>query len=162
MNKLIALQPEVYQKLKQQAENVSKPNRHARVETKVLSQLDEEMQQILNSQRSDREKVKLYNNALQKSKLFRKKVLRPQAALQKPISENDILKKFKKKTRVKKLLSEIKKHKNLSWDSQGHLLLDQQIVPSSQIDTLLRSAVVKREPSIPGWREFEGMLWESL
>ena len=73
MNKLMALQPEVYQKLKQQAESVVPKPAHARVETKVLSQLDEEMQQILNSQRSDRENVKLYNSVLQKSKLFRKK-----------------------------------------------------------------------------------------
>ena len=59
MNKLIGLQPEVYQKLKQQAENVVPKPAHTSVEAKVLSQLDEEMQQILNSQRSDREKVKL-------------------------------------------------------------------------------------------------------
>ena len=121
------------------------------------------MQQILNSQRSDRKKVKLYNSVIQKSKLIQKKVRRPQTTLQKPVSENDILKKFKKKARVKKLLlSEIKKHKNLSWDSEGHLVVDQQPVPSSDIDTLLRSAVVKREPSVPGWHKFEGILWESL
>ena len=116
----------------------------------------------VNSQRSDCEKVKLYNSVLQNSKLFRKKVQRPQITLQKPVSENDILKKFKKKARVENLLSEIRKHKNLSWDSEGHMVVDQQPVPSSDIDTLLRSAVVKREPSVPGWREFEGMLWESL
>ena len=63
---------------------------HTSVETKALSQLDEEMQQILNSQRSDREKVKLYNSVLRKSKLIRKKVRRPQTTLQKPVSENDI------------------------------------------------------------------------
>ena len=162
MNKLIALQPEVYQKLKQQAENVVPKPAHVNVETKVFFQLDEEMQQILNSQRSDREKVKLYNSVLQKSKLIRKKVSRPQTTLQKPISENDILKTFKKKARVKKLLSEIKKHKNPLWDCEGHLVVDQQPVPSSDIDTLLRSAVVKQGLSVPGWREFEGMLWESL
>ena len=115
------------------------------------------MQQILNSQRSDREKVKLYNSVT-----ISKKMRRPQTTLQKPVSENDFLRKFKKKARVKKLLSEIKKHKNLSWDFEGHLIVDQQPVPSSDIDTLLRSAVVKRETSVPGWREFEGILWESL
>ena len=124
MNKLIALQPKVYQKLKQQVENVLPKPAYTKVETKVLFQLDEEMQQILNSQRSDREKVKLYNSVLQKSKLFRKKVRRPQTTLQKPVSENNILKKFKKRARIKKLLSEIKKHKNLSWDSEGHLVVD--------------------------------------
>ena len=74
------------------------------------------MQQILNSQRSDREKVKLYNSVLQKSKLIRKKVRRPQTTLQKPVSENDSLKKFKKKAHVKKLLSEIK---NLQSEKTG-------------------------------------------
>ena len=74
MSELLALQPEVYPKLKQQAESAVPKLAHTSVETKVLSQLDEEMQQILNSQRSDREKMKLYNSVLQKSKLFRKKV----------------------------------------------------------------------------------------
>ena len=75
-NKLIALQPEVYQKLKQQAESAVPKPAHTSEETKVLSQLDEEMQQILNYQSSDHEKVKLCNNLLQKSKLIRKKVRR--------------------------------------------------------------------------------------
>ena len=97
MNKSIALQPKIYQKLKQQAESAIPKPAHTSVEAKVLSQLDEETQQILNSQRPDREKMKLYNSVLQKSKLIRKKVQRPQTILQKPVSENDILKKFKKK-----------------------------------------------------------------
>ena len=91
-----------------------------------------------------------------------KKVRRLQTTLQNPVSENDIVKKFQEKASVKKLLSKIKKHKNLSWDSTGHLVVDQQLVLSSDIDTLLCSAVVKREPSVPCWCEFEGMLWESL
>ena len=44
MNKLIALQPKVYQKLKKQAENAVPKPPHTGVEIKVLSQLDEEMQ----------------------------------------------------------------------------------------------------------------------
>ena len=49
MNKSMELQPEVYQKLKQQAESAAPKPAHTSVETKVLSQLNEEMQQILNS-----------------------------------------------------------------------------------------------------------------
>ena len=65
MRKLIALEPEVYEKLK---------NKHEVTDKKVLSELDAKMQEILTSNRPDSEKVTLYNEALQKSKLFLKKV----------------------------------------------------------------------------------------
>ena len=64
MRKLIALEPEVYKKLK---------NKHEVTDKKVLSELDTKMQEILTSNRPDSEKVTLYNEALQKSKLFLKK-----------------------------------------------------------------------------------------
>ena len=64
MRKLIALEPEVYEKLK---------NKHQVTDKKVLSELDAKMQEILTSNRPDSEKVTLYNEALQKSKLFLKK-----------------------------------------------------------------------------------------
>ena len=63
MRKLIALEPEVYEKLK---------NKHQVTDKKVLSELDAKMQKILTSNRPDSEKVTLYNEALQKSVIFEK------------------------------------------------------------------------------------------
>ena len=52
MRKLVALEPEVYEKLKEPKRNI---------ETKILSDLDKQMNEILISQYPDHEKVKLYN-----------------------------------------------------------------------------------------------------
>ena len=91
MRKLIALEPEVYEKLK---------NKHEVTDKKVLSELDAKMQEILTSNRPDSEKVTLYNEALQKSKLFLKK-FQPKTPVKKPLSESAVLKHFKKRTKPK-------------------------------------------------------------
>ena len=79
MRKLIALEPEVYAKL------VS--------EKKALFDLDQKMHEILTSNRPDSEKITLYNEALQKSKIFLKKI-QPKTSARKP--GNTILKRYKK------------------------------------------------------------------
>ena len=63
MRKLIALEPEVYEKLK-----------HEAPDKKVLSDLDRKMQEILQPNRPDSEKVTLYNEAFQKIKVISEKV----------------------------------------------------------------------------------------
>ena len=93
MKKLIALEPKVYEKLK---------NKHQVTEKRVLSELDAKMQEILTSNRPDSEKVTLYNEALQKSKLFLKK-FQPKT-VKKPLSESAVLKRFKKRTKAKNYL----------------------------------------------------------
>ena len=67
--KINALETEVYKKFK---------NKHEVTDKKLLSELDAKMQEILTSNRPDSEKVTLYNEALQKSKLFLKKFNRKQ------------------------------------------------------------------------------------
>jgi len=54
------------------------------------------MQDILNSDYSEEEKVRLYNQALQKSLFFEKKPLEP---IQQPTTESNILKSFDRKKR---------------------------------------------------------------
>ena len=46
---------------------------HEKPEKKILSELDTKMQEILNSGIPAAEKMQLYNEALQKSKLFQQK-----------------------------------------------------------------------------------------
>ena len=78
MRKLIALEPEVYVKLK---------NKHKVTDKKVFSELDAKIQEILTSNRPDSEKVALYNEVLQKLKLFLKK-FQPKTTVKKPLSES--------------------------------------------------------------------------
>ena len=92
MRKLIALELEVYKKLK-----------HEAADKKVLSDLDQKMQEVLQSNRPDSKKVTLYNEALQKSKLFMKKS-QPKTLVKKAFAENAVLKRYKKRAGVKKLL----------------------------------------------------------
>ena len=110
MRKLIALEPEVYEKLK---------NKHKVTDKKVLSELDAKMQEILTSNRPDHEKVTLYNGALQKSKLFLKK-FQPETTVKKPLSEH-----CKKQTKAKKLFKDATSKKNLDWNEDGQMLLEQ-------------------------------------
>ena len=151
MRKLIALVPEVYEKLK---------NKHEVTNKKVLSELDAKMQEILTSNRPDSEKVTLYNEALQKSKLFLEK-FQPKT-VKKPLSESAVLKCFKKRTKAKKLFKDATSKKNLDWNEDGQMLLDDRVVPGSHIDDLFQSILKKRDPTLPGAREFESMLWESV
>ena len=151
MRKLIALEPEVYAKLK---------NKHQVTDKKVLSELDAKMQEILTSNRPDSEKITLYNEALQKSKLFLKK-FQPKT-VKKPFSESTVLKRFKKRTKAKKLFKDATSKKNLDWNEDGQMLLDNRVVPGSHIDDLFQSTLKKRDPTLPGVREFESVLWESV
>ena len=118
------------------------------------------MQEILTSNRPDSEKVTLYNEALQKSKLFLKK-FQPKT-VKKPLSESAVLKRFKKRTKAKQLFKDATSKKNLDWNKDGQMFLDDRVVPGSHIDDLFQSPLKKRDPTLPGAREFESMLWESV
>ena len=125
MRKLIALEPEVYAKLVP--------------EKKMLSELDQKMHEILTSNRWDSEKITLYNEALQKSKVFLKKI-QPKTS-RKSLSENAVLKRYKKRVRAKKLFKDVTSKKNLDWDEKGRMILDNRVVPGSNIDDLFQSAL---------------------
>ena len=137
MRKLITLEPEVYEKLK---------NKHEVTDKKVLSELDAKMQEILTSNRPDSEKVTLYNEPLQKSKLFLKN-FQPKT-VKKPLSESAVLKRFKKRTKAKKLFKDATSKNNLDWDKDGQMLLDDRVVPGSHIDNLFQSTLKKRDPTL--------------
>ena len=164
MKKLIALEPEVY---KQLTEKELQPITHTSPEKKILSNLDTQMQEILHSDLPQSEKLKLYNQILQKSKIFlQKSQPKPKQVVfkkeKKQLPETEILKKFRKQTKVKNLLETVKREKNLNWDSEGQLVIDGRPIPGSNIQQLLQSVLKKRNPTTPGLREFESFLWQSL
>ena len=161
MRKLIALEPDVYQQLQQNQASSTNDFKHKPIQNKILSKLDAEMNQILNSDKSDSEKVVLYNEVLQKSNFIRRKTT-PNRRKEPKIAESTILSKFRKKAPAKKILSQLKHQKNLSWDDDGSLILDDIKIPGSNIHKLFQSSLKKRDPTLPGLNEFNSFVWEKL
>ena len=122
------MEPEVYAKLVP--------------EKKALSDLDQKMHKILASNRLDSAKITLYNEALQKSNTFLKKI-QPKTSARKPLSENAVLKQYKKHVRAKKLLKDATSKKNLDWDDKDCMILDNRVVAGLKIDDLFQSALKK-------------------
>lgn len=147
MKRLIALEPEVYETLK--------INKHERPEKKILSELDSQMQNILQSHQPDSVKITLYNEALQKSKLFQKKT-QLKTDVKAPLAESSILKTFRKRVKAKKVLDSFKDKRNLSWNEKGQIILDGRKVPGSDINKLIQKSLKIEKP------ELESIIWESL
>ena len=119
------------------------------------------MNEILNSNKTDSEKATLYNQVLQRSNLIRRKSKSKQDKETK-LADSAILSKFKKRTRAKKLLEKVKQQKNLTWDQDGTLVLDDRKIPGSSIQKLFESSIKKRQPTLPGLNEFESLVWEHV
>ena len=123
------------------------------------------MQDVLNSQKPSHEKVLLYNDILRKSGEYEKKRRARRVQKKEKLPKQEILKHFKKSKskKVKQILSGIENQKNITWNDATNLVLDGREIPSSDITELLRSAVIKKEPTIPGWSMFDKMLpWASF
>ena len=113
MRKLIALEPEVYQSLQ---------NKHQPLQTKIVNDLDREMQDILNTNQPESEKVKLYNQALQKSRLF----MTSKPVEKESLSDATILKIVQEKTcQGRKGFEDSKRKKTTFLGSQRYYLARQ-------------------------------------
>ena len=135
------------------------------MEDQILSDFDRQMQDVLNSQKSPHKKILLYNNILRKSGVYEKKQCTRRVQKKEKLPKKEILKHFKKSKskKVKQILSGIENQKNITWNDAGNLVLDSRAIPSSNITELLRSAVIKKEPTIPGWSTFDKTLpWTSF
>ena len=150
MKKLIALEPEVYHSL-------TSKTTHEKPEKKILSKLDTKMQEVLNSDLPAAEKMQLYNEALQKSKLFQGKTQTKSKRVEK-LSDSAILSKVRKKTKPRQLLKNIKEQKNLDFDDKGQILLDKRVIPGSDINEIFQCVLNKQNLDLPGLREFEALL----
>ena len=155
MRRLIVLEPAAYEKLTLQ--HKQKP------EEKILSTLDKKMQDILGLKIPAHEKMQLHNEALQKSQLYERKTRRKEGVKEKSLSQSEILKVYKKTAKPRKILKSLHENKNSFWNASGNLIVDDQVMPSSDIRKLLRSAVGKRNTTLPGWKEFNSLSrWESV
>ena len=115
------------------------------------------MHKILTSNLPDSKKITLYNEALQKLKVFLKK-FQMKTSARNPFSENTVLKQYKKRVRAKKLLKNVTSKKNLIWDDKSCMILDNRVVSGSNIDNLFQSALKKRDPALPSVCKFESVL----
>ena len=105
----------------------------------------------------------LHNNIFGKSKLYEQKRRTRRVQKKEKLPKKEILKHFKKakNKKMKRILSGIEEQKNISWNDAGNLVLDGCLIPSNNITELLRLAVVKKEPNIPGWQSFDSVLpWQ--
>ena len=109
-----------------------------------LSELDTKMQEILNSDLPAAEKMQLYNEALQKSKLFQQKTQAKSKRVEK-LFDSAILSKVRKKTKARQLLKNIKEQKNLDFDDKGQIFLDERVIPGSDINQIFQ-CVKQTEP----------------
>ena len=77
--------------------------------------------------------------------------------------ESTVLKRYKKRaTRAKKLFKNAPSKNNLDWNEDGQMVLNKRVVPGSQIDDLFQLTLKKENPTLPGVREFDSLLWESV
>ena len=142
------------------------PNSYRKPIQKEMSKLDEEMSKILKSDLEESEKIKQYNQVLQKYLSLKKRTINPLLVLQeeeKPIPTKDILKGFTKKNLIqaKKLLESIENNSSASWNSREELIFDKTL-PQSNIKKLITDKIKKETKPLPGSEQFQSLVWESL
>ena len=105
--------------------------------------------------------MQLYNEVLQKSKLFQQKTRAKPKRVEK-LSDSAILSKVGKKTKARQLLKNIKEQKNLDFDNKGQILLHKCVIPGSDINQIFQCVLNKQNLNLPGSHKFEALLWENL
>ena len=143
------------------------PNSYRKPMQKEMSKLDEEMSQILKSDLEESEKIKQYNQVLQKYLSLKERTINLRLVLEeeeKPIPAKDILKGFTKKNQIqaKKLLESIENNSSASWNSRRELIFDETPILQSSIKKLITDKIKKETKSSPGSEQFQSLVWESL
>ena len=66
-----------------------------------------------------------------------------------------------KRAKARQLLKNIKEQRNLDFDDKRQILLDERVIPGSDIYQIFQYVLNKQDLNLPGLREFEALLWES-
>ena len=145
-----------------------------------LMHLDHEMSDILQSQQSDRDKVQMYNQMLQRYLIHQNKRL-PKPSLEvikEEEEEEELAKRHIKeeddpyvqdivgsvpKTLVKKaeiLTEKLMQNPHIQWNENGEVILHHRLLPKSNIKELVDTALRNRHrtPTLNGWQEFASAL----
>ena len=133
---------------------------------KEMSKLDEEIDQILKSDLEESEKIKHYNQILQKYLSLKEKTTPTRLVIEeeKPIPAKDILKRFTKKNLIqaKKIFESIENNSSASWHSKGELIFKKIHIPQSNIKNLITNKIKKETKPSPSSEQFQSLIWESL
>lgn len=145
-------------KSEQRSQQVDKPIEN------TLGQLDRNMQSVLkNDTMSDYDKEQLYTQKLGTYVTMRDQRTPPMQQQQPLVSDNDrklpddILASVPKmyRTKADAFLKYIQSDKDISWDSNGQLILNKKIIPKSHLVDLMHDALRlrKKVKRAKGWRE---------
>ena len=159
VKKMVLVEPRTFEMMKS--------SRHEKsLIQNVKSELDAEMNSVIS--RSDiptSEKVKLYNQVLQRYMTYKDKSentpVKVRIEDKKLFTENDILKNVstQQKAKAKELISFIKDNSTIGWSDSGEFVFDDKVIPNSNIKDLIVGSVGKRKPTgLNGWKEFQGAL----
>ena len=123
------------------------------VSEKKLSSLDQDINQILSSDLPDDEKAKRYTATLKTHKLLSMPRANPIDA------ESEILSSIEpveEQTRARELLKLIKPY--LSWNDDGEIVVNDRVVPFSNVTNLLSNLMSARSRKPEGWSELTDVL----
>lgn len=161
--KMMVVSPEFIQRLTATADVTGD------VYEKVLSQLDNDMQNVLNSKLNDREKWTEYYQVLQRYLQFANQIRKPadveaSVSSEIPLSDMEIFDTIPKiyKRNAHCLVNILKKSKLIEWDNKGTVNIKGERIPSSNIIDLINDVVRSRKTTNPvGIKQF-GVLINDL
>ena len=160
-------------------ENLTLPKRPASLPVKALGGLDRDMKTVLDRMDLDEdEKVKLYNQILQRYVSYHDKINQPlrvqitQSQSKPPVEPNppstkqdiDILSTVPPSMRHKAelLLEKLRQNSSVTWDDRGRVSIKGSPIESANITDLLNDVMRRRKRPLPaGWKEFAKELREA-
>lgn len=135
-----------------------------------LTELDNEMSSVLQSNLSDKDKVDRYNQILQRYLMYYSKSLDPVTVQLKGDNANSKSEYLSSKVpeqvlrlipatfrpKAAELLDRIKESENMSWTDNGQLVVGSRVIPNTNITDLISDVVRSRKTAKPpsGWQEF--------
>ena len=126
---------------------------------KSLSRLDLEIQNILNNDLPDDQKVIMYNATLKKYRTYDNSM---KAVEPKPTIEQELTDTLppNQQYKAKKLWRLIKDNPDIDWSDKGELIYKQSLIPNSHVSDLFGDALATKRP-VEGpiaWEEFDDVL----
>jgi len=159
LKKMVLVEPRVLEILKEKKHEQS-------LLLNAVSSLDAEMNAFISrSDLTDADKVRLYDQVLQRYNVYREKLISPpnkdEVEKKKHFDESEIFSNvpssYKQKT--KQLLRQIKNNSSIGWNDIGEFVYAEQAVPDSNIKELIAATVRQNKSTeLCGWNEFKKAL----
>ena len=134
------------------------------IKEKTLSRIDSAIEDILQSDIPDDEKVKRYTIALNKYRAIDQYEPRVSESLKKEDFESDVIQSvpLAQQYKAKRLLDYLKKDPDIQWSDRGELIHRQNLVRNSNVVDLISDLLRKSTTTAPdGWQEVAQSLAKS-